>query len=74
MVDLAQLLAPLALPFEVPAVALAGLQLDSRRLGANDLFIAIPGHHHDGRQFIQAALAAGAAAVLASLAKLRATG
>lgn len=65
VVDLAQLLAPLALPFTPPAVVLAGLQLDSRRLAANDLFIAIPGHHHDGRQFIQAALAAGAAAVLA---------
>jgi UDP-N-acetylmuramoyl-L-alanyl-D-glutamate--2,6-diaminopimelate ligase len=65
VVDLAQLLAPLALPFTPPALRVAGLQLDSRRLVEGDLFIAIAGHQHDGRQFIQAAWAAGAAAVLA---------
>ncbi len=38
------------------------LSTDSRRLQAGDAFIAWPGYAHDGRQFVPAALAAGAAA------------
>lgn len=64
MVDLAQLLAPLALPFTVPALPVSQLQRDSRRICAGDLFVAMAGHQVDGRQFVDAAIAAGAAAVL----------
>lgn len=42
-----------------------GLALDSRRVRAGDLFLAYPGESSDGRRFIEAAVAAGAAAVLA---------
>ena len=64
MVDLAQLLAPLALPFTVPALPVNQLQRDSRRISAGDLFVAMAGHQADGRHFVEAAIAAGAAAVL----------
>ncbi len=37
---------------------------DSRKVGAGSLFLAYPGEHADGRQFIQQALIQGAAAVL----------
>jgi UDP-N-acetylmuramoyl-L-alanyl-D-glutamate--2,6-diaminopimelate ligase len=41
-----------------------GVQIDSRKVGPGDLFLAYPGERHDGRQFIAAAAAAGACAVL----------
>ncbi|WP_089710545.1 UDP-N-acetylmuramoyl-L-alanyl-D-glutamate--2,6-diaminopimelate ligase [Halomonas daqiaonensis] len=41
------------------------LVLDSRRLAAGDVFVAVPGVAADGRDFIPAALAAGASLVLA---------
>ena len=40
----------------------SALHTDSRRVRAGDGFIALPGHVHDGRAFVGAALAAGAAA------------
>ena len=40
------------------------LELDSRRLEAGDIFVALPGVSADGRDFVDAALAAGVAAVL----------
>ena len=50
---------PAAAPVEV-----TGLEYDSRRLRAGDLFFAFPGEYADGHQFISAALKAGAAAVV----------
>ena len=44
---------------------ISGVQLDSRLVKAGDLFLAIPGEIHDGRQFIEQAAASGAAAIAA---------
>lgn len=46
-------------------VMLGGIALDSRKIRQGDLFLAIPGEQHDGRQFIEQAVANGASAVLA---------
>jgi len=46
-------------------VLLSGIELDSRKVKPGDLFLAIPGEQHDGRQFIEQAVANGASAVLA---------
>ena len=46
-------------------IMISGMQLDSRKVRPGDLFLALPGEMHDGRQFIEQAVANGAAAVLA---------
>lgn len=43
----------------------AGLTVDSRRVGPGDIFLAYPGAHVDGRNFIAQAIANGAAGVIA---------
>ena len=48
-----------------PDVMVHNLTLDTRALEPGDVFIALPGAEHDGRDFIEPALAAGAVAVLA---------
>lgn len=51
-----------------PALAdiiIGGMQLDSRRVRPGDVFLAMAGEQHDGRQFIEQAVANGAAAVVA---------
>ncbi len=48
-----------------PDVLVHNLTLDSRKLEPGDVFVALPGAEQDGRDFIEPALAAGAAAVLA---------
>ena len=45
-------------------IAAAGLSTDSRALEPGDVFVAYPGARTDGRRFIDAAVAGGAAAVL----------
>lgn len=45
-------------------VEISGLSLDSRTLRPGDLFLAFPGTERDGRDFMEAAAEAGAAAVL----------
>jgi UDP-N-acetylmuramoyl-L-alanyl-D-glutamate--2,6-diaminopimelate ligase len=47
------------------ATMIRGMQLDSRKVCPGDLFLAMPGELHDGRQFIEQAVANGAVAVLA---------
>ncbi|TRW50412.1 UDP-N-acetylmuramoyl-L-alanyl-D-glutamate--2,6-diaminopimelate ligase [Aliidiomarina halalkaliphila] len=54
-------------PFPVPELVVSGLKLDSRRVAAGDAFIAVPGYATDGRDYIDAAVAAGASAVLADM-------
>lgn len=44
--------------------AITGLSLDSRKVQSGDLFLACKGRQLDGRHFVGAAVAAGAAAVL----------
>ena len=44
---------------------ISGLALDSRKLVGGELFLAVPGLAVDGRQYIDAAVSAGAVAVLA---------
>jgi UDP-N-acetylmuramoyl-L-alanyl-D-glutamate--2,6-diaminopimelate ligase len=44
--------------------AIAGLQIDSRRVQPGDLFFAFPGAQADGRRFMQDAAARGAAAIV----------
>ncbi|MFC3913320.1 UDP-N-acetylmuramoyl-L-alanyl-D-glutamate--2,6-diaminopimelate ligase [Pseudaeromonas sharmana] len=56
------LLSPLGIA--APNVALREMQLDSRAVQPGDLFLALPGHAVDGRQFMNAAAAKGAAAIL----------
>ena len=47
------------------ATLISGIELDSRRIRRGDLFLAMPGDVHDGRHFIEQAVANGAAAVAA---------
>ncbi|MEM8660040.1 MAG: Mur ligase family protein, partial [Pseudomonadota bacterium] len=44
---------------------ISGLALDSRAIAPGDLFLAVHGEAQDGRNFIEQAVASGAAAVLA---------
>jgi len=46
------------------ASAVAGLALDSRRVRPGDVFFALPGTRDDGTRFAEAAIAAGARAVV----------
>jgi len=49
---------------DVPAVEVAGLDYDSRRIGEGDVFFAFPGEQVDGHRFVDAARASGAAAIV----------
>ena len=48
-----------------PSRAFARAVIDSRLVRPGDLFIALPGEHHDGHEFAVEAAAAGAAGLLA---------
>ncbi|MBD3349267.1 MAG: UDP-N-acetylmuramoyl-tripeptide--D-alanyl-D-alanine ligase [Candidatus Eisenbacteria bacterium] len=51
---------------ELPGVPVAGVSIDSRTVGAGDLFFAIPGERYDGHEFVDAALDGGAVAAVVS--------
>lgn len=55
---------PRKLP-EVADVMVTGVKMDSRLVGQGDLFIACFGQNHDARNYIEAVVEQGAAAVLA---------
>lgn len=56
-----------ALSVETGNREVTGLEYDSRRVEAGNLFFAFPGAHADGRQFAQQAIAKGAVAVVSEL-------
>ncbi|MEA3503128.1 MAG: UDP-N-acetylmuramoyl-L-alanyl-D-glutamate--2,6-diaminopimelate ligase [Actinomycetota bacterium] len=45
-------------------VLVSGVTHDSRAVGPGDLFVAIPGEHYDGHDYVDRAINAGAAAVV----------
>ena len=47
-------------------LTITGVSLDTRSLSAGDLFVCLRGETHDGHHYIDAALAAGAGAVLSA--------
>ena len=51
-------------PLPLPTVHVGGLKLDSRQVASGDAFVAVPGYQVDGRDFIDAAISAGATVVL----------
>jgi len=59
-----QQLLPFDLPKAVAEIVVINLAIDSRSVGRGDVFLAIKGESLDGSQFIGAAIAQGAAAVL----------
>ncbi|MDR5612767.1 MAG: Mur ligase family protein, partial [Arsenophonus sp.] len=61
--NLRDLLAPLGV--NAPDKVLREMMLDSRKVAAGDLFLAIKGHQTDGRQYISQAIAQGVAAIIA---------
>jgi UDP-N-acetylmuramoyl-tripeptide--D-alanyl-D-alanine ligase len=51
-------------------VIILGAEVDSRRIEAGDLYVALPGERHDGHEFVSAALATGVAALVRKDAEL----
>ncbi|MCS6936498.1 MAG: UDP-N-acetylmuramoyl-L-alanyl-D-glutamate--2,6-diaminopimelate ligase [Candidatus Bipolaricaulota bacterium] len=52
------------------SVTISQIAEDSRRVCPGALFVAIPGTHHDGHRYIQAAISSGAVAVVGERADL----
>jgi UDP-N-acetylmuramoyl-L-alanyl-D-glutamate--2,6-diaminopimelate ligase len=48
-----------------PETLVAGITQDTRHLQPGDLFVAVPGLEHDGREFVPQAISRGAVAVVA---------
>lgn len=65
MVALGSLVSGVNLPEALQRLKIGGLCIDSRQLRPGDLFLAFPGTRADGRDYIDAAVARGAVAVLA---------
>ena len=52
------------IPAEIQKIVVTGLAVDSNRVIAGNLFFAITGNHHDGRDFVGEAITAGAIGVV----------
>jgi len=70
---------PLPLPAQIPDIPITGIAIDSRAIQSGNLFVAMKGGTSDGHDFIEAAIANGAAAVIgekdaAQIAGLRGLG
>ncbi len=63
-VSLGQLLPEMGLPESASIIGVNNLVLDHRQANTGSAFIAVPGHRIDGREFCNAAIEAGVAAVL----------
>ena len=65
--DIMASLGPALLAIEGPRETqlFPGVAIDSRETGSGDLFVALPGEHHDGHDFIADAVARGARGVMA---------
>src|SRR5690606_2895877 len=63
-IRLADLVTEVAVPGPGAGLRVSGLALDSRAVRPGDLFFALRGQRHDGREFLAAAAAAGAVAAL----------
>lgn len=57
------------LPDEAGKMEINGITVDSRTVQPGNLFIAVPGHSQDGRQYISEAVSLGAIAVLTASEK-----
>ncbi|MAR89908.1 MAG: UDP-N-acetylmuramoyl-L-alanyl-D-glutamate--2,6-diaminopimelate ligase [Pseudomonadales bacterium] len=66
--SLGQIVPFIKLQPEWQALKVTGLAVDSRQVRAGDCFLAYPGHHADGRDYLRAAFAAGAACALVEAA------
>jgi UDP-N-acetylmuramoyl-L-alanyl-D-glutamate--2,6-diaminopimelate ligase len=63
--QLCKILGDLVQTENCPDIAFTGIAFDSRRVIAGDVFVAIPGTKDNGAIFVQAAIAAGAIAIVA---------
>lgn len=63
---LKQVWSTISLPSDLPTLPeTVRIEMDSRKLTKGDIFVAVPGSQRDGRDFIEQALEAGVALVLA---------
>jgi UDP-N-acetylmuramoyl-L-alanyl-D-glutamate--2,6-diaminopimelate ligase len=66
LTDLLRSISPISIHGNLPGLAVTGIQEDSRIIQAGNLFVARPGTHTDGSQFLNQAATRGAIAVIAA--------
>lgn len=64
LADVWNTLSPLPWPAHWPNRAIESIAIDSREAGRNSLFVALPGEHTDGHQYVAHAFSRGACAAL----------